>query len=665
MTAKTRVAPVKQLSIPRLELCGATLLAKLLASVRKALNVPLSDVYAWCDSTILLSWLDGSPKRFKTFVGNRLSTILDELPPSTCHHVPTLENPADCASRGLSPSELVEHSLWWEGPPWLRIDPFAMPVQPLLGSGSTPELKAVCLSVTPVPPTWIEERFNSYHTLVHVNAWCHRFITNTKDSIRKLPRIITPYLSTAEVEASEHHLFHVAQSQTFPCELLHLTHDKSVKPSSPIKSLTPFIDKHGLIRVGGRLSSTHLTRSQMHPIILSSKSRICYLMFYSKHVSLGHCGPSLVLSSTGSKVHVIGARRLSRSIYRSCVVCRRATAHSQHQMMGQLPASRITPSPPFTICGVDYAGPFLMKKGHTRKPVIVKGYLAVFVCFATKAAHLEVVSDASTETFLACLRRFISRRGCPAEIHSDNGGNFVGAKRDLQELYDFLEKPTTTSAISSYLLTKRVQWHSTPERAPHFGGLWEAAVKSAKRHLKRVIGAQKMTYEEFSTVEAQVEACLNSRPLVSITSHSTDGVSTLTPGHFLINRGRCAYPELPIQTEPSLHRRWNMCQAVMAHFWKRWSAEYLQQLQRLQKWHTPTPNLKVGDVVIIRDDNVFTNHWPMARVLETHPGKDGLVRVVSLKTKTTVLKRPVTKLALLLSEPDVPSDSPSSAAPDS
>ena len=306
--------------------------------------------------------------------------------------------------------------------------------------------------------------------------------------------------------------------------------------------------------------------------------------------------------------------------------------------MGQLPASRITPSPPFTICGVDYAGPFLMKKGHRRKPVIVKGYLAVFVCFATKAAHLEVVSDASTETFLACLRRFISRRGCPAEIRSDNGGNFVGAKRDLQELYDFLEKPTTTSAISSYLLTKRVQWHSTPERAPHFGRLQEAAVKSAKGHLKRVIGTQKMTYEEFSTVAAQVEASLNGRPLVSITSHSNDGVSTLTPGHFLINRELCAYPELPIQTEPSLHRRWNVCQAVMAHFWKRWSAESLQQLQSLQKWPTPTPNLKVGDVVIIRDDNVSTNHWPMARVLETHPGKDGLVRVVSLKTQTTVLK---------------------------
>ena len=170
VTAKTRVTPLKQLSIPRLELCGAKLLAKLLSSVRKALKVPLSDVHAWCDSTIVLYWLDGSPKRFKTFVGNRLSTILTDIPSSTWHHVPTLQNLADCASCGLLPSELVDHTLWWEGPPWLTAEPFTMPIQPLLGSDSTPELKAACLSVIPVPPVWIEERYNSYHKLVRVTA---------------------------------------------------------------------------------------------------------------------------------------------------------------------------------------------------------------------------------------------------------------------------------------------------------------------------------------------------------------------------------------------------------------------------------------------------------------------------------------------------------------
>ena len=194
------------------------------------------------------------------------------------------------------------------------------------------------------------------------------------------------------------------------------------------------------------------------------------------------------------------------------------------------------------------------KKGHTRKLVIVKAYLAVFVCFSSKAAHLEVVSDLTTEAFLAYLRRFVSRRGLPAHIHSDNGGNFRGAKNDLRELYILLEKNSTQSTIQSYLLSQKVQWHFSTERAPHFGGLWEAAVKSAKRHLKRVIGTQRLNFEEFSTISAQVESCLNSRPLLATTSHSTDGIKTLTPGHFLIGREMCLprtyHPNRPIPPSP-------------------------------------------------------------------------------------------------------------------
>ncbi len=175
--------------------------------------------------------------------------------------------------------------------------------------------------------------------------------------------------------------------------------------------------------------------------------------------------------------------------------------------MGQLPATRITP---FTITGIEYAGPFTLERGHTRKPVLVKAYLALFVCLATKAVHLDIVSDLTTEAFLTSLKRFISRRGLPTEIHTDNGTNFRGAKNDL---------------ISSYLLTQRISWHCIPERAPHFGGFSEAAMISTKFHLKRVMGSQRLDYEEFSTVATQVESCLNIRPLTSTTSHPVDGIT--------------------------------------------------------------------------------------------------------------------------------------------
>ena len=161
------------------------------------------------------------------------------------------------------------------------------------------------------------------------------------------------------------------------------------------------------------------------------------------------------------------------------------TARTQQQLMGQLPSARTTPAPPFTTCGVDYAGPFLLKKGHTRKPVMVKCYMSVFICFSTKAVHLEPVSDATTRTFVECLKRFISRRGCPQHIYSDNGGNFVGARGEIKEFFRMLNKEETISFVTSYLLNHRVQWHASPEQTPHFGGLWEAAVKSAKLNLKK------------------------------------------------------------------------------------------------------------------------------------------------------------------------------------
>ena len=172
------MAPLKPLSIPRLELCRANLLPKLLTSVRRALSVPLIQVYAWSDSTIVISWLDGHPKRFKTFVGNRLSSILTELPSSTWHHVPTAQNPADCASRGLSPVELVNHSLWWEGPTWLHSNPLIMPNQPLLGLGAAPELKAVCAVSQQMSICWIKNLSNSYYRIIRITAWCLRYLSN-------------------------------------------------------------------------------------------------------------------------------------------------------------------------------------------------------------------------------------------------------------------------------------------------------------------------------------------------------------------------------------------------------------------------------------------------------------------------------------------------------
>ena len=196
----------------------------------------------------------------------------------------------------------------------------------------------------------------------------------------------------------------------------------------------------------------------------------------------------------------------------------------------------------------------------------------MFVSLTVKAVHLEVVSDLTTEAFVACLRRFIARRGKPSLIWSDNGSNFVGAANEIKQLVQFLNLKATQGSISDFLSSQMVEWKFIPQRAPHFGGLWEAAVKSMKKHLRKVTGDVKLTFEELTTVVAQIEACLNSRPLVPLASDG-EGLEVLTPGHFLVGRALEALPDPSFSYNFCLLRRWKLCQAIVQHFWKRLSTE--------------------------------------------------------------------------------------------
>ena len=235
-----------------------------------------------------------------------------------------------------------------------------------------------------------------------------------------------------------------------------------------------------------------------------------------------------------------------------------------------------------------------------------------------------------------------------------------------------LDSEEMTSAMKNYLVTYKAERHNIPERAPHFGGLWEAAVKAAKFHLKRVVGETRLNFEEMTTISTQIEACLNSRPLGMVTSHSPDSLVPLTPGHFLIGKAMKAYPEPQVTEDPSHLKRWTMCQYMTQGFWARWHLEYLQGLQKMTKWHKASANLKEGDLVLMTDGNAFMQQWTMGRITATYPGRNGMVRAVDVTTKTVVrptpsssnkaidftklpvktatYRRPITKLAKLLPE---------------
>ena len=315
--------------------------------------------------------------------------------------------------------------------------------------------------------------------------------------------------------------------------------------------------------------------------------------------------------------------------------------------MGDLPTVRVTETRPFVNVGVDYCGPFFIKEKKFRNRGRIKVYLAVFVCLTVKAVHFEVVSDMTAEGFIAALKRFIARRGLCQNIYSDNGTNFVGANNEMKEVKETLQSEEYNASVYKHLANQGIKWHFIPPQSPNFGGIWEAAVKSFKRHLKRVVGDELLTFEELNTFITEVEAILNSRPLTPISTDPND-LLVLTPGHFLIGTSLTSAPEIDLKDIPRNRlSSWQLIQKIRQDFWKRWHTEYLTELNTRHKWTHGTHNIKPGTLVLIKEDNQPPLRWPMGRVVETLPGADEVIRVVRVKTSKGIFTRNIRNLAPL------------------
>ncbi|XP_055540707.1 uncharacterized protein LOC129727181 [Wyeomyia smithii] len=237
---------------------------------------------------------------------------------------------------------------------------------------------------------------------------------------------------------------------------------------------------------------------------------------------------------------------------------------------------RLAPNPPFSITGIDYAGPINIINRRTRGATSSKGYIALFVCFCTRVVHLEAVSDLSTSAFIAAFTRFSSRYGLPSRIHSDNATNFRGAGRKFRELYQHINETERNDQVTDFFSNKGIEWKFIPARSPHHGGLWEAGVKVAKTFLSKIGGDARFTFEELSTVLAQVSACMNSRPISPLSNDPKDP-QPLTPAHFLISRPLHSVPEInQLKRHISSLSRWEFVQRLdngphYRHFpWNRW-----------------------------------------------------------------------------------------------
>jgi len=693
---KARLAPVKSVTIPRLELTAATVAIRVGELLKREIDGEPEYVYH-TDSTTVLRYIANEKQRFHVFVANRVQLIRDHSCLDQWNYVDTNDNPADDASRGLDGLALIRGQRWLDGPGFLWKPESEWPQQPIMASqvpGDDPEVKkattsnAVVIKPSPDATSKLINYFSDWYRLRRAVAVFLRVkeilqarrnnrlkvkdevSNNSKDSKDRRTTTTTKVAESKSAEGphllltvqdlveAEFAIIKFVQSSAFSKEISafkELETGKNldrktfrgqkkaiVKKTSPIHRLDPFLDK-GILRVGGRLKCADLPQETKHPVILPQKSHVTTLLIRQAHKKLGHAGRGHVIANLREKYWIIKVNAAVRHVILKCVFCRRNNSKPSEQKMADLPRNRLSPAPLFTYTGVDYFGPFTIKEGRKE----VKRYGALFTCLVSRAVHIEVASTLESSSFIQALRRFIARRGPVREIRSDNGTNFVGARNELLQAIEEMDH----EEIRAKLHKENIDWLFNPPAASHMGGVWERQIRTTRKVLAGLMEeyGHCLNEESFRTLMCEVEAIINSRPLTTA-SGEPDDLEPLTPNHILTTKSTVILPP-PWEFQKNdiyMRRRWRRVQYLANLFWSRWKKEYLVVMQVRNKWQHPQRNLVEGDIVILREENVPRNSWSLALIVQAEPDSQGLVRSAVVKTRSSILRRPVNKLVLIL-----------------
>jgi Arginine methyltransferase-interacting protein, contains RING Zn-finger len=624
LAARARVAPSSKskstLTIPRLELLAASIATRLCQTVVK--DYKLQDVRTtfWTDATTVLAWIRRN-EPWNVFVMNRITEIRNLSQEHEWRHVPGEMNPADLPSRGCTMKKLVQ-CRWWEGPEWLKGSPEQWPHHEEIEDEDEvcrEKKKTVVSSVTlsqPMDVDW-HKYFSKYNKLVRMVGWMKRFKTNCE--FKKVHgHLPTPQDLTVE------------ELCTAETQVLKWVQEESCKEEDPrFSSLVTFLDEDGLIRVKTKISNRQDLEDSCCPVVLPRHPVVLKLVMFH-HLNNCHAGTQILMSILRQKYWILGGRRVIRSVLNSCITCKRYTARKLEVAATPLPGNRVRNAKIFEVTGIDFAGPLYVKSDHkTTKKV----WICLFTCAVYRAVKLELVSSLSTDSFIQAFRRFCSRQGRPQVVYSDNGTNFVGF-HSVSEKLDWDD-------IAKHASAKKIEWRFNPPSSPWWGGWWERLIGILKSLLRRVLGHLSVDYEEMSTLLCECESVINSRPLTYMSDNAED-LAVLTPAMFLHELQETGVPEYEMDAS-DLRAHYKLRRELKKQLRERFRSEYLGQLKLTAK-KKREHIIKVGDVVLIGDDNVKRLDWPMGRVINLCPGADGHVRVVKLRTSSGVLTRPIQRI---------------------
>ena len=523
--AKTHVTPTKGLTIPRLELQGAVEGLGLSITICRKLGFDIAKVTFHVDSQTVLRWIHSKTCKFEVFVNNRIGKILRNTKRKQWCYVAGGDNPADLCSRGIE---------FHNSPQFLYYDPSEWPTWPELEEPDEEDVNVIRICKIQVKEEdHVIDNCIADHSsdlrIKRVLAWCLRFINN----LRAKKNGLKPTLQELTVEEMDRALalcIRRAQEIAFPEEVYALHKGLDLPLNSNLRSLKPYLDGLGQMRVGGRLTNAPIDYASKHPVILSPRQTITRRLIEGHHVRNFHMKTERLLCHLRSRYWIVSGRQAIKSVLINCIPCRRRDVQPSPQIMGSLPVHRLTPfMPAFAYTGVDLFGPVTVAMGG-RGRRHEKRWVCLFTCLMTRAVHLEVSTGLSLEDFLLCFSRFKSLRGKPVVVYSDNGTNFVAANKELKEAFKELRQ--RYNELETSMACEDIVWHFSPPHGPHFGGVWKRLVQTCKKTIRVKLCNHLVTEPVLLTVVAEVASLINSRPLTHL-SVDPDDPDPLTPNHFL------------------------------------------------------------------------------------------------------------------------------------